>query len=403
MIIPREIYQKIKSVIGSPEAIVITGMRRTGKTTLLRFISDNIKSENKIFLDLENPVNQKYFQEENYDKAADNLKFLGLNVRQKSYVFLDEIQFVKNIPSVIKYLADHYKIKFFLSGSASFYLKNLFSESLAGRKYIFELFPLTFREFLALKSVKRQWPATREQGERSSRRMTENARDVTRPVFSELDRYYDEYLMFGGFPGVVQKESVEEKKMALEEIFSSYFQLEVRQLGDFRKIDSIRDLMFLLMQRTGSRLDIQKLSKELGVARETVYNYISFLENTYFIKLIRPFSRNRDIELRSQPKFYLCDSGLVNQFARVDKGALFENAVFSALRLKGELNYYQRKSGVEIDFILNKKSAYEVKTSPGQRDLARLSELTRELKLKDYSVISRNYFSNERIKYGFMI
>ena len=403
MIIPREIYQKIKSVIGSPEAIVITGMRRTGKTTLLRFISDNIKSENKIFLDLENPVNQKYFQEENYDKAADNLKFLGLNVRQKSYVFLDEIQFVKNIPSVIKYLADHYKIKFFLSGSASFYLKNLFSESLAGRKYIFELFPLTFREFLALKSVKRQWPATREQGERSSRRMTENARDVTRPVFSELDRYYDEYLMFGGFPGVVQKESVEEKKMALEEIFSSYFQLEVRQLGDFRKIDSIRDLMFLLMQRTGSRLDIQKLSKELGVARETVYNYISFLENTYFIKLIRPFSRNRDIELRSQPKFYLCDSGLVNQFARVDKGALFENAVFSALRLKGELNYYQRKSGVEIDFILNKKSAYEVKTSPDKRDLARLAELARELKLKDYSIVSRNYFADERVRYGFMI
>ena len=403
MIIPREIYQKIKSVIGSPEAIVITGMRRTGKTTLLRFISDNIKSENKIFLDLENPVNQKYFQEENYDKAADNLKFLGLNVRQKSYVFLDEIQFVKNIPSVIKYLADHYKIKFFLSGSASFYLKNLFSESLAGRKYIFELFPLTFREFLALKSVKRQWPATREQGERSSRRMTENARDVTPPVFSELDRYYDEYLMFGGFPGVVQKESVEEKKMALEEIFSSYFQLEVRQLGDFRKIDSIRDLMFLLMQRTGSRLDIQKLSKELGVARETVYNYISFLENTYFIKLIRPFSRNRDIELRTQPKFYLCDSGLVNQFARVDKGALFENAVFSALRLKGELNYYQRKSGVEIDFILNKKSAYEVKTSPDKRDLARLAELARELKLKDYSIVSRNYFADERVRYGFMI
>ena len=403
MIIPREIYQKIKPVIGSSEAIIITGMRRTGKTTLLRFISDHIRSENKIFLDLENPVNQKYFQEENYDKVADNLNFLGLNAKQKSYVFLDEIQFVKNIPSVIKYLADHYKIKFFLSGSASFYLKNLFSESLAGRKYIFELFPLTFREFLALKGIKRQWQATRERGERSSRRMPANARDVTRPVFSELDRYYDEYLMFGGFPGVIQKESVEEKKMALEEIFSSYFQLEVRQLGDFRKIDSIRDLMFLLMQRTGSRLDIQKLSKELGVARETVYNYISFLENTYFIKLIRPFSRNRDIELRSQPKFYLCDSGLVNQFARVDKGALFENAVFSALRLKGELNYYQRKSGVEIDFILNKKSAYEVKTSPDQRDLARLSELARELKLKDYSIISRNYFSNERIKYGFMI
>lgn len=389
MIIEREIYQKIEPVINSPEAIIITGMRRTGKTTLLRFILENIKSENKIFLDLENPANQKYFQEENYDKIADHLSFLGLNVKQKGYVFLDEIQFVKNVPSVIKYLIDHYKIKFFLSGSASFYLKNLFSESLAGRKYIFELFPLTFREFLSIKDIKT--------------RMPESARKITRAIFSELNRRYDEYLLFGGFPGVVRKESIEEKKMALEEIFSSYFQLEVKQLGDFKKIDSIRDLMFLLMQRTGSRLDIQKLSKELGVARETVYNYLSFLENTYFIKLIRPFSRNRDIELRSQPKFYLCDSGLINQFARVDKGALFENSVFSALRLKGELNYYQRKSGVEIDFILNKKSAYEVKTSPSKRDAARLADLAKELKLKDYRIVSRNYFNEEKATYGFMI
>lgn len=389
MIIKREIYQKIEPVINSPEAIIITGMRRTGKTTLLRFILDNIKSENKIFLDMENPFNQRYFQEKNYDRVADSLRFLGLDTKQKSYVFLDEIQFVKNIPSVVKYLIDQYKIKFFLSGSASFYLKNLFSESLEGRKYIFELFPLTFMEFLALKNIKRQLPAS--------------ARNVTFSIFSELDRYYDEYLMFGGFPGVIQKESGEEKKMVLEEIFSSYFQLEVRHLGDFKKIDSIRDLMFLLMQRTGSRLDIQRLSREIGLARETIYSYLSFLENTYFIKFIRPFSRNRDIELRSQPKFYLCDSGLMNQFARVDKGTLFENAVFSALRPKGELNYYQRKSGVEIDFILNKKSAYEVKISPDKHDIVKLANLAKELRLKDYHIISRNYFEDGKVVYGFMI
>jgi len=127
MIIERNLYEKIKPVIGSPEDIIITGMRRVGKTTLLRYIMNNIVSENKMFLDLENPSNQKYFEEENYDKIVDNLKFLGLDLRKKSYVFIDEIQFVKNIPSVVKYLHDHYKIKFFLSGSSSFYLKNLFS------------------------------------------------------------------------------------------------------------------------------------------------------------------------------------------------------------------------------------------------------------------------------------
>ncbi|HLA26063.1 MAG TPA: ATP-binding protein, partial [Patescibacteria group bacterium] len=311
MVIEREIYSKIKPVIKSAEAIIITGMRRTGKTTLLRFIWDTVKSENKLFLDLENPANQKYFEEKNYEKILDNLKFLGLSAKTKSYVFLDEIQFVRNIPSVIKYLIDHYGIKFFLSGSSSFYLKNLFSESLAGRKYIFELFPLSFREFLALKNPNLLLPKTDEK--------------VSEAIFEEINRYYDEYLLYGGFPGVVRKESIEEKKMALEEIFSSYFQLEIRQLGDFRKIDVIRDLILLLMQRTGSKLDIQKLSKELGVARETIYHYLSFLEHTYFIALIRPWSRNRDTEIRSMPKFYLCDTGLINQFAKVSDGALFEN------------------------------------------------------------------------------
>ncbi|HLD62120.1 MAG TPA: ATP-binding protein [Patescibacteria group bacterium] len=390
MVIEREIYSKIKPVIKSAEAIIITGMRRTGKTTLLRFIWDTVKSENKLFLDLENPANQKFFEEKNYEKILDNLKFLGLSAKTKSYVFLDEIQFVRNIPSVIKYLIDHHGIKFFLSGSSSFYLKNLFSESLAGRKYIFELFPLSFREFLALKNPNLLLPKTDEK--------------VSEAIFEEINRYYDEYLLYGGFPGVVRKESIEEKKMALEEIFSSYFQLEIRQLGDFRKIDVIRDLILLLMQRTGSKLDIQKLSKELGVARETIYHYLSFLEHTYFIALIRPWSRNRDTEIRSMPKFYLCDTGLINQFAKVSDGALFENAVFAALRKKGEVNYYQRKSGVEIDFILEKKYGYEVKTAPNNYDLRRLDSLSKEIGLRRGQIVARKYAKiNKNIAYGFLL
>ena len=390
MVIEREIYSKIKPVIKSAEAIIITGMRRTGKTTLLRFIWDTVKSENKLFLDLENPANQKYFEEKNYEKILDNLKFLGLSAKTKSYVFLDEIQFVRNIPSVIKYLIDHYGIKFFLSGSSSFYFKNLFSESLAGRKYIFELFPLSFREFLALK--------------KPNLLLLETAGKVSESMFEEINRYYDEYLLYGGFPGVVRKESIEEKKMALEEIFSSYFQLEIRQLGDFRKIDIIRDFILLLMQRVGSKLDIQKLSKELGVARETIYHYLSFLEHTYFIALIRPWSRNRDAEIRNMPKFYLCDTGLINQFAKLSDGALFENAVFAALRKKGEVNYYQRKSGVEIDFILKKKYGYEVKTAPSNYDLRRLDSLSKEIGLRRGQIVARKYAKiNKNITYGFLL
>lgn len=388
MLIERDIYSKIKTVIDSEEAIVVTGMRRVGKTTLLRQIFESVKSENKIFLDLENPLNQKYFEEVNYEKILDNLEFLGLNSSKKSYVFLDEIQFVKNIPSVVKYLLDHHKIKFFLSGSSSFYLKNLFSESLAGRKYIFEIFPFSFNEFLKIKKAEFNLKNIKKK--------------ISQPVFDEISRYFDEYILYGGFPGVIQKESAAEKKMMLEDIFSSYFQLEIKQMGDFKKINVIRDMILLLMERVGSKLDIQKLSIELGVARETIYNYIAFLEDTYFINLIKPHSRNKDIEIRGASKFYLCDTGLINHFAKASDGAIFENIVFNALKLRGGVNYYQRKSGVEIDFILDKKIAFEVKISPSEYDLKKLKSLAAELELK-FKIVSKKFNKLKNMIYGFQI
>lgn len=389
MIIERDIYSRIKPVIGSPEAIVITGMRRVGKTILLRYIFDNIASDNKIFIDLENPANQKYFEEKNYERILDTLKFLGLNINKKAYVFLDEVQFVKNSPSVVKYLLDHYKIKFFLSGSASFYLKNLFSESLSGRKYIFELFPLSFSEFLKIKNL--------------SFNLKGLGLNVPKAIFEELDRHYAEYILYGAFPGVAQKENAQEKRMMLDDIFSSYFQVEVKQVGDFRKTGAVRDLMLLLMERSGSKLDIQKISKELSISRETVYSYVSFLENTYFIKLVRPFSRNRDSEIRGMPKVYICDCGLLNRFAKVSEGVLFENSIFQALEVKGSLNYYQKKSGAEIDFILDKRFAYEAKINATDQDLKKLNKICAELSLTDYKMVSRKYSNLSHAVYGFML
>src|SRR4030042_2457135 len=98
MIKPRTIYEQIKKYLESPEAIVITGMRRTGKTTLLKHIYEQINSKNKLFLDLENPVNRKYFEEINYEQVRLTFETLGLSLAQKPFVFLDEIQFGKNIP-----------------------------------------------------------------------------------------------------------------------------------------------------------------------------------------------------------------------------------------------------------------------------------------------------------------
>jgi len=389
MLIERLLYKQVKPYFDSPEAIIITGMRRTGKTSLLQFIYERVDSSNKLFLDLENPLNQKYFEESDYEKVKSDLEILGLNFARKPYLFLDEIQLAKNLPSVVKYLSDHYKVKCFLTGSASFYLKNLFSESLAGRKYLFELFPLTFKEFLLFKESKIILPKDSEL--------------ITKPIFDTISNLYNEYLLFGGFPEVVLKKGIEEKKKSLEDVFSSFFQLEVLGLGDFKKNKIVRDLMMILMERIGSKVDIQKLSRDLGISRPTVYEYLSFLECTYFLNLVIPFSKSKDIEIRKMPKVYLCDSGLANHFAKLSEGILFENNIFQNLRVKGKVNYYQRKSGLEIDFILDESKALEVKINPRETDLKKLKKASHQLRLKEFKIISKNYSQLGNICYGFML
>lgn len=384
----RELFTEITPYLDSPEAIVVTGMRQVGKTTLLTYIYEQIDSENKLFLDLENPINRKHFEEENYEKIKFNLERLGVDFSKKTCLFLDEIQLIKNIPSVVKYLHDHYQIKFFLTGSASFYLKNLFSESLAGRKFIFELFPLSFEEFLVFKEQKLKLPKSAEVSE------------LTFQLFLPL---YEEYLTWGGFPGVVLKSSKEAKEKALDDVFSSYFQKEIIQLGDFKDVNLLRDFILLLAQRVGSKLDISKIASELGASRPTIYEYLAFLEGTYFLKTIKPSSRAKDAEIRSASKVYFCDSGLLNRIAKLDSGRVFENAIFNALKPRSAVNYYQKKSGVEIDFVLDGERAFEVKLHADQGDLKRLARVASELNLSEYFLVAKDYSQLPNVVYGFSL
>ena len=298
---------------------------------------------------------------------------MGITRASKPYLFLDEIQQVPQIPKVTKYLFDHYGIKCFLTGSASFYIKNLFTESLAGRKYIFELYPLTFREFIRFKGDPIVFPS----------------HITSEEQFSIVDRYYEEFLQWGGFPGVVLKESVQEKKRGLEDIFTSYFQMEVQRLGDFRKNDSIRDLILLCMERVGSKIDVQKIAKEIGISRHTAHKYLSFLEYTYFIKGIAPHSTNRDTEIRGAQKLYVCDTGLARHLSRVSEGGLFENTIFWQLQVCGSVKYYQKKSGVELDFIVNGTKGYEVKVKADARDIGVAARIGKALSLENTYVVSK--------------
>lgn len=388
MFIKRKIYSELKKLLEYDEIIVLTGMRRVGKTTIVQQLFSELDSDNKVFLDMENQIDRLIFEESDYNHILNNLAARGINNKEKIFVFIDEIQLASEIVSPLKYLYDHYKIKFVTTGSSSYYLKNLFSESLAGRKFIIELYPLDFEELLWFKGI--HVPFEEEFSEKEKQR--------NRIQYEHLKPYYDEYLQFGGFPQVVLAETHEKKKRYLNEIFNSYFEKDVKSLSDFKNIRAFRDLLFLLIKRTGSKLEVSKLASLLGLSRPTIYSYLSFLEKTYFIFFVNSFTGSIDREMGRSKKLYICDTGILNLFTNVDEGNIFENAVFNNLKYHGKLNYYQNRSGLEIDFILSeKKCAFVVKTKAIDQHIKRLQRLSGTLNMKENYIISREFSDKENV------
>ena len=373
---PRKIYPRLEAHLATPQVTVITGMRRTGKTTAVKHLMEKITSKNKIYIDLERMDNRRIFDQENYDVILNSFGQLGLDIKQKSYVFLDEIQLVKNMPSIIKYLYDTYQIKFIVTGSSSYYLKNLFSESLAGRKKIFELYPLDFSEFLTFKNI----PHKDESFTNKQFSLAE---------YERLRGYYEEYIAYGGFPKVVMTNNIAEKKELLFDILDSYINIDIKTLADFRSLDNVSKLLKMLSQRAGTKLDYAKISRLTGISREAAMNYIDFFEKTYIIFRAPVLASNPDREIVKARKIYFCDNGLLDILSDLSGGTKFENAVFNQLRHHGKIQYYSLKTGREIDFILDGKIGFETKETPTEQDQRKLDNLCQDAGILTGRLIGR--------------
>ncbi|MCL5408641.1 MAG: ATP-binding protein [Candidatus Omnitrophica bacterium] len=382
----RALMGELRTWVDKKFIVVMTGMRQVGKTTLFRMLFDEIQSSNKVFLDVENPIVQKAFQEENYDNIWANLKDYGIENKTKAYIFLDEIQAMPEIVKVIKYIFDHYEVQFFATGSSSFYLKNFFPESLAGRKVLLELYPLSFEEFLWFNGIEKEFPGEFREKDRRKNRVS----------YERTIKFYEEYLLYGGFPRVVLASDTVEKNAVLDDIFTSYFEKDVRSMSDFRDAALLRDLILLLMQRVGSKLNISRISSELSATRTTIYSYLSFLEATYFVNLVTPFSSKVDREISGAKKVYLCDTGILHRFSKVSSGVVLENAVFNALKRLDEVHYYQRRNGKEMDFFLKKKkTGFEVKETGTKYDKQTLRQMKTILDLQEDYVISKTFVPDD--------
>jgi predicted AAA+ superfamily ATPase len=378
MVFKRKIQDELISHLENKQVTVLTGMRRTGKTTLVKELMRMSKIKQKFFYDLERLDNRRLFSLENYEDIILSLSQQGIDFNEKILIVLDEIQLVSNIPSVIKYLYDHYDIKFICTGSSSYYIKNKFQESMAGRKKIFEIHPLDFGEFLEFNQV--------------TFLATEDIFNLKNNIseFERLRAYYETFIEFGGFPEVVLNLPKSDKVDLLKDILNSYINIDIIQLSDIRKTNELDQLIRLLATRIGTKLDFSKLSSASKLSRPTVENYLYFLENTFLIKTIPVYSLNPDREIVKARKIYFRDTGLAGICTPLSGGAMFENTVFNQLSHFGEVSYYQMKNGNEIDFIINKTFSFEVKETGNEPDYNRMMRLSENLNITQGKIISRN-------------
>lgn len=327
MIIKREIHDNIIKALFKNKIIVIYGARQVGKTTLVKEIIAENKTDT-LYLNCDEPD----IREALTGKTSTELKlFLG----RYRLVVIDEAQRVKDIGLTLKLIIDNFpEIQVIATGSSSFELSGKVSEPLTGRKIEFFLYPFSVSE------LSQKYSAL------------------------EIERILEEQLVFGMYPGVFFSGGDREK--ILRELATSYSYKDVLAYQDIRNPELLEKLLKALALQVGSEVSYSELAQILGVNKVTVENYVRILEQAYIIFRVGPFSRNIRNELKKKRKIYFYDLGLRNALInnlnpvslRTDIGILWENFLVSErlkrnnnLNLSANMYFWRTTSGKEIDYV----------------------------------------------------
>ena len=345
----RKIVKKIIKYLDSKEVIVIYGSRQVGKTCLMKYLIKNHLKENVFYFDLE-MQNLLDLCNESAENVYNYLLQKGADENQKIYLLIDEIQYLENPTKFIKIFHDHYlNIKLLVSGSSTFEIKKKFKESLVGRTVTFDLYPLSFDEFLIFKE-----------------KNYKISKSNTKAVNDELVVLAEEYIKYGGYPKIILEKSEEKKQTYLYQIINTYIKKDIRNIGDIRNLSAFNKLIEVLASQSGKLLNVSELSSTIGINRETVIQYLDLLESTFIIKRITPFYKNLRSELSKNPKVYLLDTGIIHllwlkEFPKVIFGNVFETFVFLELMKSGKkINFWRTTNKQEIDFIVSGKEIYAI-------------------------------------------
>lgn len=365
--ITRSVQSRIESKIGKGKAIIIVGPRQVGKTTLIK---NFLAEEDYQFFDGDDPTIRNILDTPNTETIR---RLIG----NKKIVFIDEGQRINGIGLTLKIIIDQFKdIQLWVSGSSSFTLFDKLNEPLTGRKWEYELFPISWEEY-------------------------ENHFGYLR-----AEQQLETRLLFGFYPDVINYPGDEIE--VLQNLVNSYLYRDLLAYADIRKPEVLDNLVQALALQVGSEVNYNELSQLIGVDRNTVIKYIDILEKGYVIFRLKSYSRNVRNEIKKGRKIYFYDNGIRNTIIgnfdelklRVDRGALWENFLVSERIKQNKYKltlarpyFWRTTQQQEIDYVEERSQqlqAFEFKWNP--RKKVKLPKTFTDNYKADSLVVTRDNF-----------
>ncbi|OGF22044.1 hypothetical protein A2Y83_02590 [Candidatus Falkowbacteria bacterium RBG_13_39_14] len=295
---PRKLYSKILPFLDKKEIISVVGLRRVGKTVLLKqLIREKIKQvkpTNIFFLTFDEALFSAEIGLEDYINAY--LEIVA-DSREKLYIFLDEIQYAPKWQHIVKrYYDTEPDCKFIISGSSSLFLKRQTTESLAGRIYEFMMPILDFEEYLQMRTVDSDILESYRKGAVNIGQEIKSKSETAELVYkygAVMQKKFHDYLFYGQFPQIVCEEDIEIKKKYLREaVYKKTIEHDIPKIFSIDKIGELKFLFQVLINEAGNIIEIENLAAEVGLSKETTVKYLRYFEDSFLIHFLYNFSKS---------------------------------------------------------------------------------------------------------------
>lgn len=374
----------------------IIGPRRAGKTFFIYQNINQLKRENKDKIIYINFEDERLFpvKKDELDSILEAYyELYPENKGKKLYVFFDEIQEVPSWQFFVRRLYDQENLEICITGSSSKLLSKEIATELRGRTLTYFIFPFSFKEFLKANGV------------------TLERHFEYKPLRYQIKKLLHEYIEFGGFPEIADKEHALKTKI-LQEYFDMIFYRDLVERYKIRNFGIVKEMLIYLMNGTSSYFSTNKYynflkSRGEKISKNTLFTYLSCITDINFVFLVPKYGKLKE-QFANPKKVYVVDTGLINAIAfkvSKDTGKLYENVVFIELKRKGKEIYYW-KNRHECDFLIKEgekikevmQVCFELTEENKEREINGIAEAMEEFKLQEGMVITGDFEGEEVAK-----